>query len=234
MSDPRKPTARERVLSRPLPPPSKPLPSVKEAVENAPTGVSPFVQLMQSRERPHRVVTLPGFQDDDASAKVAIVALFDHELLDARLSALQWLTDVKKMPEWLLETELGQSILDNEIQSQCLFRALKQTRMITAPLCRSVAEVRMYMEPDVRLALWNEYVAFQHARSPLRSIRSPEELQELVSSLGKVSDARRMDSLSYLDSATLRCIIIELADQYVKQMKQQFLHTTQPNDSEQP
>jgi hypothetical protein len=207
------------------------LPTPKESIEQAPenTGISPLMRLMQGKERPYRELTLPGFEEEDDAA-IVIVSLTDLELAEARLEALSWLTLKKKMPEWLLETELGQSMLDNEIQSQILYRALRQPKMRTAHYAGSVNEIRMFMEPDQRLALWNEFVAFQHERNPLRAIHTDEELQEIIATLGKESSASGVpDGLTYLDSASLRSIVTELANLVMRQTKQLYSLTSQPN-----
>jgi hypothetical protein len=214
-------------------------PNAKELIEKVVDagGLSPFAKLMQGRERPHRVITLPGFDAEDEGATVAIVALRDSELGEARIDAVTWLTEKRGMPAWMLETELGQSMLDNEIQSQCLHRALRQARSVEAPFTRTVNEVRAYMEPDQRLALWNEYVAFQHERNPLRHVRDDEELQEIVSAMGKDCGSGapapgEPDVLSYFDSASLRSTCRELGGLVRRLTKQLSSLTSPPNTSD--
>ena len=209
-------------MSNPKPvkaPPAKPVERAEqfssEAVEG---GASPLSLLFSSRERPCTFVTFPGCDESDENARVAIIALSDHQLLDARIDAFNFITKVKKLEDWVMATEDGQNILGNEVQVQVLWRALRKGSQVAAPFASTANELRMYLEPDERAYLWNEYLTFQAKRSPIRSLQSEEEVEEVVSALGK--DSLPHAALSYYDSPSLRNIIISLADRLAKLMKQ--------------
>lgn len=192
--------------------------------------LSPLMRLVGSLPRPHRIIPMPGrYANHEELGTVAIVALRDSELVDARFAALKFITELKKLPEWQLDTELGQAMLDNEMQVQVLHLTMRQPKNLAAKYTSSPTDVRMNLEPDERMTLWNEYVAFQHERSPLRTVKTDEELEELVSALGKGSF--EATELSYFDTATLRTIIIELGDAYRRRMKQLSSATTPASDS---
>jgi hypothetical protein len=200
----------------------------KDDIEHQTGGLSPLARLMQGRELPHVLVTLPGFEgEEDDGARVALVALTDHSFTEARLAAQAWLTK-KGLPDHMLQSEMGQAMLDNEVQTQCLHFALRQPKMLTARYTASANEVRGYFEPHVRLALWNELLSFTAARNPLQHA-SDEEVEELVALMGKDSSETELPALSFYDAVTLRSMCTALANRCRKLTRQLFSVTTSPN-----
>lgn len=174
---------------------------------------SPLSELIRQRGiRPHTIVNFPGEENDKGDAlQVALVSLTDFELHTCRVGALKFLRETMKLDEFVLSTELGNSMLEVEIQVQVLYHSMRAVDNVNNKMfCASVSELRAFLEPDTRNALWAEYVAFQHARNPLKAIDSKEKLDDLIGALKNESRSTNADMLSYLDSATLRSTVREL------------------------
>src|SRR5262245_59285703 len=107
-------------------PAGKSAPSLKEQIEQLPEGSSPLTKLVGKYPRDFREIDMPGrYAGDEEYGKVALVPIRDSEALDARLAAHKFLLEVKKLPEWLLETEQGQGMLDTEIQIHVLHQVMR-------------------------------------------------------------------------------------------------------------
>ncbi len=206
--------------------PAEKLPNLKEQIESLPDGVSPLMTLIGRVTTPHKVVTLPGFDPEDEDAKVALVALKELDTQEARLDAVQWLLEKKKMPEWLIATDMGQGLLDSEIQVQLLWRSMRMPDNLKKSFATSPADVRMNLESDARQALFQEYLEFQNSRSPLRYLRTEAEMEEFISTLLK--DSLMGTELSYCSNDMLRSTITELANRYRVLMKQRCSDTLCP------
>jgi len=189
----------------------------KFAADAIDDGVSPLARLFGSRKRPHRFVTFPGYDEADPNARVAVVALSVHELLEARLAAFDFITKVKKLEDWLLATEEGQAILNNEIQTQVLFRGMRRADNIEVTYAATANEVRLYFEPSTATFFFNAWLSFQEERSPVKAL-DDAGVEEVVSALGKGQLPHV--ALSYYDSSSLRNIIVSLADRLAKLMRQ--------------
>lgn len=182
-----------------------------DAPGDARPQLSPLARRRAAVERPHKLVPLPGplgDVDPDAGEEggvAALVALRDQDVQDARLAAITHLLTSRKLPDWMIETEFGQGILDAEVQVQLLWRALRVPKRLNEQFALSATDVRMNLEADERVALFKEYLAWQAERSPLKEA-TLDELEALLSDAKK--DARSLQtSLSYYDSATLRSFI---------------------------
>lgn len=177
-------------------------------------GPSPLSRLAGDMEaRPHRLFPLPGERWGGAS--VALWALTDHETRHAQLECVRYLKEVLKYGDAQI---MSDTLVSNaEFQSQVLFTALRDAENPRRRWAGSPNELRTLLFPDEREALFAEYLRWCDERSPLRKIRSSEELEELADALSKASDPET--SLSFYDSASLTQLCIALASRLASSMR---------------
>jgi hypothetical protein len=214
-------------------PPRKPTPTTPaQEIEKTPAGISPLARLIQGRTRPHVIVPLPGelgIGENGQPVNVALIALRDYEAEEVQLAAQRYLMETKKLPDYMLATDQGQRMMDVEAQIHALHEAMRDPDNLARKFTSSPMDVRMHLEPDERMALFQELLTFQALRSPLRRIETDEELKELALAVGK--DEFPHAALSHYDSASLRSIIISLGALLVRQTRQRSSATGSPSDS---
>lgn len=174
------------------------------------TGDSPLVKLMGTGQRPMRTVDFPG--ERGKGVAVGIWNLLQYETQQARLDAVKWIQEVCKVPDSALLADA--SLADEETKNQLLFRALRDPQNPSAPFASTVNELRTLLTPDERDALYTQYLDFVDERSPLRKLKSAEEIDQIVTALGKEGSVGKT-FLAYYDSVSLRSICLILAERCV-------------------
>lgn len=154
-----------------------------------------------------------------AGVDLALRSLAQSEIHAAMREALRYLTEECGWREEHLYTELGEGAHDGETQVQVLARALvvppaggddgSTTAGACAPMVSSPDELRAMLEPDEIAYLFQAFVRWQQARSPISRARTPEEIEAQVDALGK--GATPLSWLRSCDNATLLAIATELA-----------------------
>jgi hypothetical protein len=143
-------------------------------------------------------------------AVIAVRALSAAEMEESHAEAIKWLVSKGGHQREDLIGSTGDSIMELELMTQLLARALMQPDRIREPFAANVAALRDLMFPDEIEACFREYTAFQSERSPLRNIRSADELREIVDALGKGQGSQI--NLLRFDVISLRSITLSLAD----------------------
>ena len=199
-------------------------PSLAEQVEAAGEGVSALGKLVGKVGRPAKRVDLPArlmaaYEDSDEQPNVVVVALTGLEFEEAYIEATHWINEVKKLKDWMTQTELGQMLLNLELQVQVLARALRDGNEPThlKMWMRGPMDVRLNLDNDEIGYLYTQWAAFQAERSAVKPI-TQEELEKVLAAVKKGSLEHA--ALNCYDTVSLRTIIIELADQHLKLMMQ--------------
>jgi hypothetical protein len=163
------------------------------------------------------------------NATFAVRALSAGEMEEAHAEAIKWLVSKGGHQREDLIGATGDSMLELELMTQLLARALMHPDRTREPAVKDAAMLRDLMFSDEIEACFREYTAFQAERSPLRNIRSADELREVVDALGK----GRGSSINLLrfDVISLRNITLSLADRVVTLTRPSFSDTSQPNAS---
>lgn len=163
-------------------------------------------------DRPIRVIPFPG--ERGKGKQVGLWVLTNGENREARVKALEWIVSKSGLSIDQLAHDSGE-LLDEEKKIQILFRALRDPSQPERGFARTVEILREGLTSDEIQALFVEYLDWVTARSPLRSIQTPEELDALVNGLGK-GLAEVQSSLQFYDTVSLRNIVRSLAERLVK------------------
>jgi len=189
-------------------------------------GPTPFGRLLSSMKRPASdPAPFPG-ELGDRGLRYRLWALNDQELIEARASGLAFLQkyfkslDKDTPPELFLAAD--SNFFDEEFERQVLSRALRDPTNPDSPLA-DVAELRIALGPDERRILMAAYTDFLDERTPLKHIKSEQEMKELVAALGEEQGSSV--SMSAYDGVSQRRIIYELASWCRQLIKQHSLGT---------
>jgi len=167
--------------------------------------------------RPCKTLDFPGprgeSKDGSPKLRVALWALTHGETRAAHTAALVWLIKGSGLSVDHLAHDAGW-LLEDEKKVQILFRALRDPEQPERAFAPTVEMLRDGLTSDELQSLFNEYLTWLDARSPLRRVETPEELDALVNSLGKGLEDET--SLVYYDSVSLRRIVRSLAVRLVK------------------
>jgi len=185
------------------------------------TGPSPLSRLVGDGPRPMKVIEFPGERGKETGTSVGIWNLRDNETRQARIDAIKFLQDVCKLTE--LHLAYNPTLGEDEQKTQLLFRALRDPQTPIRAFAQSPAELREHLTPDEREALFAAYLEFVDERSPIKRL-TDKEVEELCSALGKESTTTT--TLSSYDSASLKNIVRELANQLTKLTKRLSLDTS--------
>jgi hypothetical protein len=162
-------------------------------------------------------------------AVFAVRALSAGEMEEAHAECIKWLVSKGGHQREDLIGSTGDSIMELELMTQLLARALMHPERIRENAAKDVAMLRDLLFPDEIEACFREYTAFQAERSPLRNLRSAEELREVVDALGK----GRASSINLLrfDVISLRSITLSLADRVATLTRPNFSDTSPQSPS---
>ena len=158
---------------------------------------------------------------------VAARALAVKELEEAHAEAVKWLVGVGGHQREDLISNTGDSVMELEVMTQLLARALMDPDKPREAFAKDVASLRETFFSDEIEACFREYSAFQAERSPLRGIRSAEELREVVEALGKGQTSQI--NLLRFDAISLRSITLSLADRVSKLTRPSSSDTSPPS-----
>jgi len=186
----------------------------------------PSEALIINDQRPIRVIAFPGERGKQHNLSVGIWCLSRHELAEAEREAAKYLQDICKVSD--AQLAVGTSLAEEEIKVQLLFRALRDPREPTRQFFKEIMHLRTRLYADEITALFRAYLDFTEERSPLRSMVSSEELDQLVDSLGKGQAAGFV--LNCFDTSLLKNIVRELAVRLATQMKRNFLPSSGQNE----
>ena len=162
-------------------------------------------------------------------AVVAVRALSAGEMEEAHAECTKWLVSKGGHQREDLIGSTGDSIMELELMTQLLARALMQPDRTREPWAKDAAALRDLLFPDEIEACFREYTAFQAERSPLRNLRSAEELREVVEALGKGRGSQI--NLLRFDVISLRSITLSLADRVATLTRPTSSDTSQPSPS---
>ena len=198
-------------------------------------GSSALARMLGGYLPPRRSFTLDVLRRDASGAPVTITlrmaarALTAEETEEAHADTIKWLLSKGGHEREDLISSAGDSIKDLELMTQLLARALMDPDDLRAPFAKDAAALRAAFFTDEIEACFREYSAFQAERSPLRAIRSAEELEEVVDALGK-GHGERINLLRF-DVISLRSITLSLADRVVTLTRPNSSDTSSPDAS---
>lgn len=198
-------------------------------------------KLIGGQAVPHRVFEFEGcgarFKDLGAT-RWAVRALSPEDKLKAVAAGWEWLTTpAPKGGGWapeMLAGELGSAAWDLESKVQILARVLVEPAAPEVPLCgadtaKAAESVRRLFEGDEVVALYESWLDFDAERSPLSKLSKWEEVEPLITAVGKGYAAPM--ALQRCDSASLRFIVRELATRWTSQMRPPSSATSSPSDT---
>jgi hypothetical protein len=173
-----------------------------------------------SAKRPHsHPFTLPGLAGEQGM-QACLWALRNMEIANARAQAMKYLHAYFKAldPETPVELFLqaDPNFFEAELYIQMLAVALRDPGNPSSPLT-TPQSLRVLTGPDDVQCLMAAYNDWCNLSSPLRKIRTAEQLQELIAAVGKEPGASI--SLSYYDTDSLRGIAHALAAELISQAK---------------
>lgn len=198
-------------------------------------GSTPLARLLGGYMPPRKRFTLDVLRCDAAGAPVTITlrlavrAISVEETEEAHAEAVKYLTTKGGHTREDFITSQGDSIMEVELMTQVLARALMDHDDLRAPFAKDAAALRGMLFTDEIEACFREYSAWQAERSPIRALRSADELREVVDALGKGRVERT--SLLRFDVISLTDIALSLADRVQKQTRPSSSDTSPPSES---
>ena len=148
---------------------------------------------------------------------LALRAVPNEARVRAVAAAVKFLTEKCGLTEsYLYDTATGGAELDLETKVQLLAVALCEPAPPHAPVVDSADGLRALLEADEVVQLFESYADFVAERSPLSRAKSAEEVEAVLSALGKgMLPASRLTSF---DSVTLRRALHSLAVRHERRM----------------
>lgn len=161
--------------------------------------------------------------------QLAVRALSVEEMEQSHADAVKWLVGVGGHQREDLITSNGDSVVELEMMTQVLARALMDPDKPREPFAKDAKALRETFYPDEIETCFREFSAFDAERSPLRRLRSADDLAEVVEALGKGQTSQI--NLLRFDIISLRSIALSLADRVAKLTRPSFSDTSQPSAS---
>ena len=161
--------------------------------------------------------------------QLAVRALSVEEMEQSHADAVKWLVGVGGHQREDLITSNGDSVVELEMMTQVLARALMDPDKPREPFAKDAKALRETFYPDEIETCFREFSAFDAERSPLRRLRSADDLAEVVEALGKGQTSQI--NLLRFDVISLRSIALSLADRVARQTRPSFSDTSQPSAS---
>lgn len=190
-------------------------PNAKQAVDAIAENGCVLETLLgeEAQQRQSHTIAFPGWRgksldEGGKGIRVKIWALGFDELGRAEIDANKYLRESYGLSDVDLDRYWNHELRDKEIKVQTLHRALRDVDAPTKPFARYVASIRQ-LDPDTIDALYREFIAFLHDRSPFAHVTSDEELEEMIDALGK--EPTREIFFARLDSISLQRITTTLA-----------------------
>lgn len=145
-------------------------------------------------------------------------------------AALRWLKDEARYPEEYLGLPEGLQLIELNTKIEQLALALvdRTSTTIYKPVAKDANELRQYLTVDEVVMLYERFVDFVEARSPIAKASSIEDVMRAVDMLGK-STAPSSYVLRF-DFASLRRIALELASRLTAQTNSPSSATSQPSE----
>lgn len=178
-------------------------------------SANPFREFLGASKRPDKLVPLPG-DWGKRGFKTRLWVLSEAEVLEARTATVRFLSKHFGEGEVYLRIAADPAIAQEELERQVVARSLRDPDEPTQALL-SVEDVRIYFTAEDRAAIMDALTQFRAERSPLASLKSPEDAKEFIALLGK--DPTASELLNYSDIDTLRSIARELAVQLTTLMR---------------
>jgi hypothetical protein len=157
-------------------------------------------------ERPIKLVPFPGDQAKHRGLSVGLWSLSQHETTATRLAAIRFVRETYKILEPRLPEEVD--ILDEEVKLHTLHEAMRDPRAPDRRAASSLGTLRQVLTPDLREALWTEYLIWIDATSPLQRVESSAEVERIVDAVGKAPDDE--SCCRHFDIVSLRRIVLSL------------------------
>lgn len=198
-------------------------------------GSSKLAQLLGGYLPPRKKFTLDVLRADASGRPITITlplavrAITVEETEEAHAEAVKYLTTKGAHTREDFLTNTGDSIMEAELMVQILARALVDPDDPRTPWAKDAAAIRGALFTDEIDACFRHYSAWQAERSPIRALRSGEELKEVVEALGK-GQIERTALLRY-DVISLTDIALSLGDRVQTLTRPNSSDTSPPTDS---
>lgn len=141
---------------------------------------------------------------------LALRTLSADENLRVRAAARKWLCEECGFTEdFLASTEDGEATTGFEVKVRTIALALVEPAAPHRPVAKDADELRVMLDADEVMALFELFVDWVQERSPISSAKTAEEVSALVDAMGKGTQPTQR--LNGYDSASLRSIAKELA-----------------------
>jgi len=208
---------------------------VSDAASALLSGASPLSRLLGGFLPPRKRFTHDVLRCDDTGAlktitlRLAVRAITVEETEEAHAEAVKYLTTKGGHSREDFITSQGDSIMEAELMTQILARALMDPDNLREPFAKDAAALRGVFFTDELEACFREYSSWQAERSPIRALRSADELREVVDALGKGQMER--GSLLRFDVISLSDIALSLADRVQRLTRPSSSDTSSPSES---
>jgi hypothetical protein len=170
---------------------------------------SPLAKMLEEKRVAHREFEFDGAEGRFAGKTFAVRALSAEERMRAVAEATRFLVNELKLEREDLYTGLGAVALDLESKVRCLAVGLIDPKPPHAPLAKNADQIRQTFEDDEITVLFEHLADYSASRSPLQAAQSWEEVEGLLTALGKGWTSAT--SLNSYGVATLRYIVLGLA-----------------------
>lgn len=200
----------------------------------AKAGGAKLSQLLGGFAPPHRKFTIDLLRATATGVPVTVNAAFAVRALstgdeeDAHAEAVKFLLGKGAHQREDLIGTTGDSVLQAELMVQLMARALVDPDKPTTPV-GDAALIRGLLFADELEVCFREYLDFQAERSPIRSLRTRAELDEVLAALGKGRTGET--NLQRYDVVSLCSMVRTLAVSVATLTRPNFSDTSPPNES---
>lgn len=192
-----------------------------------PADVAPSTLWSQitARPRPHKIIPLPIFLDEDGNPQgnVAVVVLTQTEIMaanaaahDATVKHFQKLNG--QMPKKGEATESFETFLNDQVTLEMLFRAYREADNLEKPFFSDKSHIGKYLLQDECAVLLNYYLGIRSELSPIVSIMTEEEIELWIE---KITQGGEEESpLGSLSLGSLATLLVYMANQLLTLRKE--------------
>lgn len=201
----------------------------------AKAGGAKLSQLLGGFAAPHRKFSIALLRANMSGAPVTVNAAFAVRALttgdeeDAHAEAIKFLLTKGAHQREDLIGDSGDSVLRAELMVQLMARALVDPDKPTTPV-GDAGLIRGLLFADELEVCFREYLDFQAERSPIRSLRTRAELDEVIAALGKGRTGEI--NLQRFDVVSLCSMVRTLAVSVATLTRPNSSDTSPPNESQ--
>jgi hypothetical protein len=135
--------------------------------------------LLQGTEN-YKEIFWPVMAKDGNKIKVLLRVLTDAEHQEAKFSTEKYFKAEEVSTDPIMADEF-----QNEFFTQALWRALRDPKDKTKPVCDCISDFRVLLTRPIKMQLLDEWIAWEQENSPNPDLMSPEDFDKLLIDLKK-------------------------------------------------